>query len=151
MNATRFGTHIKAVGESEEAALAVGIKPILVRTVTILLSGAFAGVGGAYLSMSSVASFNSQLTGGLGFIAFAAVIFGRATPLGTTLASLLFAVATSVSIYLQGTGFVAQQLVHALPYAVTVIALAAQAMARIRRQRFDVSDTNYVPAIVPRG
>jgi ABC-type uncharacterized transport system permease subunit len=151
MNATRFGAHIKAVGESEDAALAVGIKPVQVRTISVVLSGAFAGIGGAYLSMSSVASFNSQLTGGLGFIAFAAVIFGRATPLGTTLASLLFAVATSVSIYLQGSGLEIQQLVHALPYLVAVVALAIQAMGRVRRRRFDVSETNYVPAIIPRG
>lgn len=151
MNLTRFGAHIKAVGESEEAALAVGIKPVLLRTVAVLLSGAFAGIGGAYLSLSSVATFNSDLTGGLGFIAFAAVIFGRATPLGITLAALLFAVATSVAIYLQGLGLGIQQLVQGLPYVVTVIALAIQAVSRTRRQRFDVSDTNYVPAIIPRG
>lgn len=151
MNATRFGAHVKAVGEAEDAALAVGIKPTLMRIVAIVSSGALAGIGGAYLSLSSVASFNSQLTGGLGFIAFAAIIFGRATPLGTTGAALLFAVATSVSIYLQGSGLVAQQLVHALPYVVTVVALAVQAMRRARRARFDVSETNYVPAIIPKG
>jgi ABC-type uncharacterized transport system permease subunit len=151
MNFTRFGAHIKAVGESEEAALAVGIKPVLLRTVAVLLSGAFAGIGGAYLSLSSVATFNSDLTGGLGFIAFAAVIFGRSTPLGITFASLLFAVATSVAIYLQGSGSNFQQLVQSVPYVVTVVALALQAVGRARRQRFDVSDTNYVPAIVPRG
>jgi simple sugar transport system permease protein len=151
LNLTRFGAHIKAVGESEEAALAVGIKPVLIRTIAVLLSGAFAGIGGAYLSLSSVATFNSDLTGGLGFIAFAAVIFGRASPLGVILASLLFAVATSVAIYLQGSGSNFQQLVQCLPYVATVIALAIQAARRARTQRFGVSDTNYVPAIIPRG
>jgi simple sugar transport system permease protein len=63
----------------------------------------------------------------------------------------LFAVATSVSIYLQGSGLEIQQLVHALPYLVAVIALAIQAVGRVRRRRFDVSDTNYVPAIIPKG
>lgn len=151
MNLTRFGAHVKAVGEAEDAALAVGIKPVLIRTVALLLSGGFAGIGGAYLSLSSVASFNSQLTGGLGFIAFAAVIFGRATPVGISFAALLFALATAVAIYLQGTGLGIQQLVHALPYVVTVIALALQAAGRSRRQRFEASETNYVPAIIPRG
>ncbi len=151
MNATIFGARVRAVGDSDEAALAVGIKPGLIRTLAVVLSGALAGVGGAYLSMSSVASFNSQLTGGLGFIAFAAVIFGRATPLGTLLASLLFALAASVAVYLQGTGLGIQQLVQALPYAVTVVALAVQAIGRSRRERYDVSDTNYVPVIIPRG
>jgi simple sugar transport system permease protein len=151
LNRTRFGVHVKAVGESDEAALAVGIKPVLVRTVTILISGACAGVGGAYLSTSSVASFNSQLTGGLGFIAFAAVIFGRATPWGTVLASLLFAAATSLSIRLQGTDLGIQQLVHALPYVATVVALSVQAIGLTRRDRYDVSETTYVPAIIPKG
>jgi general nucleoside transport system permease protein len=151
MQRTRFGVHVKAVGESDEAALAVGIKPVLIRTSTLLISGALAGVGGAYLSISSVASFNSNLTGGLGFIAFAAVIFGRATPLGTVLASLLFAAATALGIQIQGTGTVSPQLLHMLPYVATVVALAVQAIGRRRRERFDVSDTNYVPAIIPRG
>ncbi len=151
MNRTRFGVHVKAVGESDEAALAVGIKPVVIRTATLLLSGALAGVGGAYLSISSVASFNSNLTGGLGFIAFAAVIFGRATPLGTVLASLLFAAATALGIQIQGTGTVSPQLLHMLPYVATVVALAVQAIGRRRRERFDVSETNYVPAIIPRG
>jgi simple sugar transport system permease protein len=151
LNRTRFGVHVKAVGESDEAALAVGIKPVLLRTVAILISGAGAGIGGAYLSTSSVASFNSQLTGGLGFIAFAAVIFGRATPVGTVLASLLFAAATSLSIRLQGTDLGIQQLVHALPYVATVVALAIQAIGLSRRDRFDVSETTYVPAIIPKG
>lgn len=151
INLTRFGAHVKAVGESEEAALAVGIKPVLIRTAAVLLSGAFAGIAGAYLSMSSVATFNSDLTGGLGFIAFAAVIFGRARPLAVVLASVLFAVATSVAIYLQGSGSNLQQLVQCLPYVATVVALAIQAIRRSRSQRFGVSDTNYVPAIIPRG
>lgn len=151
MNRTRFGVHVKAVGESDEAALAVGIKPVVIRTATLLLSGALAGVGGAYLSISSVASFNSNLTGGLVFIAFAAVIFGRATPLGTVLASLLFAAATALGIQIQGTGTVSPQLLHMLPYVATVVALAVQAIGRRRRERFDVSETNYVPAIIPRG
>jgi simple sugar transport system permease protein len=151
LNQTVYGARVKAVGDSDEAARAVGIKPNLIRTTALLLSGALAGIGGAYLSMSSVASFNSQLTGGLGFIAFAAVIFGRARALGTALASLLFALATSVSVYLQGAGHGIQQLVHALPYVVTVVALAAQAIGHARRARYDVSETNYVPVIIPRG
>lgn len=151
LNRTRFGVHVKAVGQSDEAAEAVGIEPVLIRTGAILISGGLAGIGGAYLSLSSVASFNSNLTGGLGFIAFAAVIFGHATPWGTVFASLLFAVATAVSIQAQGTGLVSQQLVHMLPYAATVVALAVQAVGQRRRERFDVSDTAYVPAIIPRG
>jgi general nucleoside transport system permease protein len=150
LNRTRFGVHVKAVGESEEAAEAAGLKPILTRTVALLISGAAAGVGGAFLSLSSVAAFNSDLTAGLGFIAFAAVIFGQATPLGTILASVLFGAATAASIDLQGTGTINPQLLDSLPYVATIIALALQAIRRQRRDRFDVTDTSFLPAIIPR-
>lgn len=151
LNRTRYGVHIKAVGESEEAAEAAGLRPVAIRTSALLVSGAFAGVGGSYLSLSSVASFNSDLTGGLGFIAFAAVIFGRATPSGTIIASVLFGMAAALSIQLQGTGIVDQQLLQALPYVATVVALALQSIREKRRNRFNVSDTSFLPAIIPRG
>lgn len=151
MNRTRFGVHIKAVGDGEEAAEAAGINPRILRTAAILISGAGAGVGGAYLSLSSVASFNSNLTGGLGFIAFAAVIFGRARPLGTVLAVALFSVATAASIQLQGNGFADPQLLQIVPYAATILALAVQAVRTRRITRFDTTETTYLPAVVPRG
>lgn len=151
MNRTRWGVHVKAVGESDEAAEAAGLKPTLIRTSALLVSGAAAGIGGSYLSMSSVASFNSDLTGGLGFIAFAAVIFGRATPSGTIIASSLFGIATALSIQLQGAGVIDQQLLHSLPYVATILALAFQSIRQYRLNRFNVSDTSFLPAIIPRG
>ncbi|ARJ06914.1 ABC transporter permease [Cnuibacter physcomitrellae] len=151
MNRTRWGVHVKAVGESEEAAEAAGLRPTLIRTSALLVSGAAAGIGGTYLSMSSVASFNSELTGGLGFIAFAAVIFGRAMPGWTILASVLFGIATALSIQLQGAGIIDQQLLHSLPYIATIVALAFRSIREFRRNRFDVSDTSFLPAIIPRG
>lgn len=151
MNRTRWGVHVKAVGESDEAAEAAGLKPVLIRTSALLVSGAAAGIGGSYLSMSSVASFNSDLTGGLGFIAFAAVIFGRATPSGTIIASSLFGIATALSIQLQGANVIDQQLLHSLPYVATILALAFQSIRQYRLNRFNVSDTSFLPAIIPRG
>lgn len=151
LNRTPFGVHVKAVGESDEAAEAAGLRPVWIRTGTLLISGALAGIGGTYLSLSSVASFNSDLTGGLGFIAFAAVMFGRATPSGTIIASVLFGVALALSIQLQGTGIIDQQLLQALPYVATVVALAFQSIRQRRRNRFNVSDTSFLPAIIPRG
>ncbi|CAN5430639.1 ABC transporter permease [soil metagenome] len=151
LNRTPFGVHVKAVGESDEAAEAAGLRPVWIRTGALLISGALAGIGGTYLSLSSVASFNSDLTGGLGFIAFAAVMFGRATPSGTIIASVLFGVALALSIQLQGTGIIDQQLLQALPYVATVVALAFQSIRQRRRNRFNVSDTSFLPAIIPRG
>jgi simple sugar transport system permease protein len=151
LNRTRFGIHVKAVGESDEAAAAAGLRPVLIRTVALLISGAGAGIGGTYLSLSSVASFNSDLTGGLGFIAFAAVIFARARPLATVLASVLFGVASAAAIQLEGIETLNPVLVHSLPYVATIVALALQSWRERRRTRFDVSDTSFLPAIVPRG
>jgi simple sugar transport system permease protein len=151
LNRTRFGVHVKAVGEADDAAEAAGIRPVAVRTAALLVSGALAGIGGTYLSLSSVASFNFDLTGGLGFIAFAAVIFGRATPSGTITAAALFGIATALAIQLQGAGIIDQQLLHSLPYVVTVLALAFRSIRQRRLERYDVSDTSFLPAIIPRG
>jgi simple sugar transport system permease protein len=148
---TRWGTHVRVVGESDEAALAAGINPTAIRVSALLVSGALAGIGGAYLTLSSVATFTFNLTGGIGFIAFAAVIFGRATPAGTIAASLIFGAATALAISLQGLNVVDQQLLHSMPYVAAIAALAFRSIRQSRTNRHDVSDTSFLPAIVPRG
>lgn len=151
MKRTAFGVRVRAVGESEDAAAAAGIRPVLIKTAAIAISGGFAGVGGAYLSTSSVGAFNPLLTGGIGFIAFAAVIFGRATPLGTISASVVFAFFTTAAIFLQGTGVIDARLLSALPYAATIAGLAFASIRRYRTERFAPVETSYLPAIIPRG
>lgn len=148
---TRWGTHVRVVGESDEAALAAGISPTRIRVTALLVSGALAGIGGAYLTLSSVATFTFNLTGGIGFIAFAAVIFGRATPAGTIVASAIFGVATALAISIQGLAIIDQQLLHTLPYVAAIAALAFRSISQSRANRNDVSDTSFLPAIIPRG
>lgn len=122
---TRWGLRVRAVGEHPKAADTVGIKVNRTRYRTILLAGAIAGLGGAYFSLVSVAGFNREMTGGAGFIALAAVIFGKWDPIRATLAALLFGFATNLQGVLSAIGSpVPSQFMLMLPYLVTIFAVA---------------------------
>lgn len=122
---TRWGLRVRAVGEHPKAADTVGIKVNRTRYRTILLAGAIAGMGGAYYSLVSVAAFNREMTGGAGYIALAAVIFGKWDPIRATLAALLFGFATNLQGVLSSIGSpVPSQFMLMLPYLVTILAVA---------------------------
>ena len=122
---TRWGLRVRAVGEHPKAADTVGIKVNLTRYRTILLAGAIAGMGGAYYSLVSVSQFNREMTGGAGYIALAAVIFGKWDPIRATLAALLFGFATNLGGVLSAIGSpVPTQFMLMLPYLVTIFAVA---------------------------
>jgi general nucleoside transport system permease protein len=122
---TRWGLRVRAVGEHPKAADTVGIKVNRTRYRTILLAGAIAGLGGAYFSLVSVAGFNREMTGGAGYIALAAVIFGKWDPIRATLAALLFGFATNLQGVLSAIGSpVPSQFMLMLPYLVTIFAVA---------------------------
>ena len=122
---TRWGLRVRAVGEHPMAADTVGIKVNLTRYRTVLLAGAIAGMGGAYFSLVSVAGFNREMTGGAGYIALAAVIFGKWDPIRATLAALLFGFATNLQGVLSAIGSpVPSQFMLMLPYLVTIFAVA---------------------------
>jgi general nucleoside transport system permease protein len=120
---TPFGLRVRAVGEHPAAAVSVGIPVARVRYMSAAISGALAGLGGAYLALDQHA-FSAEMTAGRGFIALAAVIFGRWDPLRAALACLLFAAAETLQIQLQGSQAIASQFVEMIPYALTIIALA---------------------------
>lgn len=122
---TRWGLRLRAVGEYPKAADTVGIKVNPTRFWNVILAGAIVGIGGAYFTIVSVPKFTENMTGGLGFIALAAVIFGRWDPIKATLAALLFGFATK----LQDTMTVLQapvpkEFMLMLPYVVTLIAVS---------------------------
>lgn len=120
---TPFGLRLRAVGEHPVAALSVGVPVQRVRWMAVALSGALAGLGGAYLALDQH-QFTDSMTAGRGFIALAATIFGRWEPKLVALACLLFAAAETLQIHLQGAQLVPAQFVEMIPYLLTIIALA---------------------------
>ncbi|TMD00324.1 MAG: ABC transporter permease [Chloroflexi bacterium] len=122
---TVFGLRTRACGEHPLAAETAGINVYLVRYSNVILSGALAGLGGAYFTLQQIGNFLPNMTGGRGFIALAAMIFGRWTPVGAFGASLLFAGADAFSGRLQISGVnFPYQILGMLPYVLTIIVVA---------------------------
>lgn len=124
---TSPGLRLRSVGEHPRAADTVGISVYGVRYAAVILSGALAGLGGVYLSNGITHSFNENLSAGRGFIALAAVIFGRWRPLGAFAACLLFGFSEALALRLPGAYGEDQAwttLFRALPYVVTLVVVA---------------------------
>jgi simple sugar transport system permease protein len=126
---TRFGLRVRAVGENPHAVDTAGISVTFLRYRAMILCGALCGIAGAYLSTAHAAGFVRDMTAGKGYLALAAMIFGKWRPVPTVLACLLFAFADALQIRLQGVslpgiGEIPVQVIQALPYALTVVLLA---------------------------
>ncbi|HEY7784751.1 MAG TPA: ABC transporter permease [Pyrinomonadaceae bacterium] len=127
---TPFGLRLRAVGENPEAADAAGVRVIRMRYWGVLLSGVLAGIGGAYLSVGQSSLFTRNMTSGRGFIALAALIFGKWRPVQTMLACLLFGFTEALTIQMQGVvklpsgEDIPVQFIQMVPYILTVIVLA---------------------------
>lgn len=124
---TRWGLRLRALGEHPRAVETVGVNVYRGRWVAVLMSGALGGLAGANLTIEQVGSFTENMTNGRGFIALAANIFGRWTPVGSYLASLLFGFADALQIKMQilrGAIDIPPQFFYMLPYLLTVIVLA---------------------------
>jgi len=119
---TKVGVHLRAVGEEPRAAATAGIDVARVRYAATIIGGMLAALGGAYLSIGEVNLYSDGMVQGRGFIALAAVIFGKWTPLGTAGACLFFGFFSSLQIVLQRTN-VPAQLFEMLPYVLTIIAI----------------------------
>ena len=121
---TPVGLRLRAVGEHPRAADTVGISVYLTRYLAVMTSGILAALGGAYLSIGFVGSFGENMTAGRGFIALAAVIFGNWRPFGAYAAAILFGASTALSFRLATYSDSASVLFQALPYVLTLIAVA---------------------------
>jgi simple sugar transport system permease protein len=131
---SRWGLRTRAVGEHPRAADTVGINVFRQRYINVIAGGALAGLAGAFLTLESTGSFQNGMTNGRGFIALAAMIFGRWTPIGSFLGALLFGTATALGIIVTiqpPSGDLGAVMIGipsywyaALPYIVTVIILA---------------------------
>jgi ABC-type uncharacterized transport system permease subunit len=121
---TKLGLRVIAVGENPEAANSLGIDVIKIRYWAVILSGFFAGLGGAAMSIAVVSRFSNTLISGHGFIALAAMIFGKWKPQGALLACLLFGAAKGFEIFLGAKGVpVAGDILAMLPYGLTIVIL----------------------------
>jgi general nucleoside transport system permease protein len=120
---TTWGLRLRAVGEHPRAADTVGISVFRWRYLAVMSSGALAGLGGAYLSFGFLDAFTNQMTNGKGFIALAALVFGKWKPFGLLGATLLFGFASALGDQLQTNANISSDLVNILPYAFTLIAL----------------------------
>jgi general nucleoside transport system permease protein len=126
---TRFGLRLRAVGENPSAVDTAGISVTRLRYQTVIISGALCGVAGTYLSTAASSGFVRDMTAGKGYLALAALIFGKWKPYPTLGACLLFAFTDALATRLQGValplvGVIPVQFILALPYVLTVLLLA---------------------------
>ena len=130
MYRTPFGLRLRSVGEKPEAADAAGVSVNRIRYQGVLIAGVLAGIGGAYLSIGQSSLFTRNMTAGRGFIALAALIFGKWRPIQTMLACLLFGFTEAISIQMQGAvklpsgEDIPVQFIQMVPYVLTIIVLA---------------------------
>jgi simple sugar transport system permease protein len=120
---TKFGRHIRAVGENREAAETVGINVARVRFFALILAGVLSAVGGAFLSVGHLTLFTRNISNGRGWIAVTAALFGLNHPIGVLLAGLFFGFADALSIRLQTTTSIPPSLIQFLPHITTLLAL----------------------------
>lgn len=126
---TRFGLRLRAVGENPQMVDAAGVSVSCLRYAALTINGVLCGLAGAYLVLAQSANFSANMTAGRGFMALAALIFGRWHPVGAFWACLLFGFLDAAAIRLQGVqisgfGEVPVQFIQALPYVLTVVLLA---------------------------
>ncbi len=124
MYKTKYGLRLRSVGEHPTAADTLGINVMRIRYFAVIMSGVFAGFGGAAMSLAIVSNFRPTLISGHGFIALAAMIFGKWKPQGALLACLLFGGAQGLAVFLGQFDFeISTQLISMLPYVITIVVL----------------------------
>jgi len=122
---TPFGLRLRSVGEYPQAADTLGVNIVKMRYMAVMTSGALAGLAGSFLSLEQAHFFVKEISGGRGFIALAAMIFGKWTPLGTAGAALLFGVGEALAIRLQGVFAIPVQFINMVPYLLAIFVLVS--------------------------
>ncbi len=134
---SRWGLRVRAVGEHPTAADTVGINVLWTRYRNVILGGLLAGIGGAFLTIGSVGLFNEDISSGFGYIALAALIFGRWTPLGALAAALLFGFSLELALVLPSVNPVLPApIMNMAPYVATIIAVAGL-VGKVRAPKAD--------------
>jgi simple sugar transport system permease protein len=128
---TPLGLKIRAVGENADAVASVGISVKKIKYISLIMSGALASMGGAFMSMGYVSWFSTNMTSGRGFIALAAEAMGGATPLGTLYVSLLFGAVDALSNSIQLK--IPVEVIQSMPYAATILGLVIYNVKRLNK------------------
>lgn len=122
---TRFGLRMRAVGENPHAADTLGIDVVRIRWIAVFVGGLIAGLAGAWFSLETTGSFDDNMTSGRGFIALAAMIFGKYTPIGAFAGGLLFGFSDALGQRFQFLGVpIPPQFLQMVPYIITIVVLA---------------------------
>ncbi|AFZ68466.1 ABC transporter permease [Deinococcus peraridilitoris] len=121
---TPYGLRLRATGEHPHASASMGVNVRRMRYSAVILSGVLAGTAGVFLSIGNLDAFTRNLAAGQGFIALAALIFGKWTPLGVLGATVLFGVLRALAVQLGGENILPSAFIEALPYVITIAALA---------------------------
>lgn len=119
---TRYGLRLRMVGENPKAASSMGLKVHAIKYSGVLICGALAGLGGAYLSLDHLNMFVRNMTAGRGYIAVVITILGRYNPVSVAVCALIFGFCDAIQIYLQGQS-IPPQLIQTIPYVVTLLVL----------------------------
>lgn len=120
---TKWGLRLRAVGEHPAAADTLGVNVYKIRYVCVFLSGFLSGLAGACITLSVVSQFSPATICGQGFIALAAVIFGKWTPFGTYIACLLFAFAQSLTVLFGSSNLIPSEILNIIPHILTIVVL----------------------------
>lgn len=120
---TPFGIRVIAVGENPQAAFVAGINVQRTQYIAVMLGGLTCGLAGSFLSISYLSMFVRDMVSGRGFIAIAAILFGRYKPVGILLAALFFGFADAIQIALQGIITIPNEIIQCAPYALTILAV----------------------------
>jgi len=120
---TRFGLRLRSVGEHPRAADTLGVNVALVRYLCVILSGVLAGMGGASITLATVSAFRPSIVAGQGFIAIAAVIFGKFKPQGALLGCILFGFCNGLRVVVGSNSVIPVNLISMIPYVVTILTL----------------------------
>lgn len=123
LNKTPFGIRVVAVGQNSQAAFVAGVNVQRTQYIAVMLGGLTCGLAGSFLSISYLSMFVRDMVSGRGFIAIAAILFGRYKPTGILLAALFFGLADAIQIALQGIVHIPNEIIQCAPYALTILAV----------------------------
>jgi ABC-type uncharacterized transport system permease subunit len=134
INKTKLGLHIRSVGYNAEAARSVGISVEKTQLIALIISGALSGLGGVFLSMSYLSTFNSGMVAGRGFIGLAAEAMGAGNPFLTLVFSYLFGAVSAFAISAQIALDIPYELLNTLPYLMTILALVFYSLQKNKKR-----------------